>query len=183
MVEDSPNILFRLIHTGSLTVSPTPQFTTSGDLLARNPHASLTSNTFNDHLRWRPINGPLVSFCTIKKAQRYLRYLRRQRVQNITLIAIHKSAFPRVTNAYKWALEHRFKHPEDYHGEFLVEGGGYAGEDYKLLTVMPLPTEGVTRLLRQDEYADDIYRYGGVYDEVKLNELMRAFAQLEVEYL
>lgn len=64
-----------------------------------------------------------------------------------------------------------------------MEGGGYAGEDYKLLTVMPLPTEGVTRLLRQDEYADDIYRYGGVYDEVKLNELMRAFAQLEVEYL
>ena len=114
--------LFRLIHNGSRTVSPTPQFT-DGDLLARNPQARLTNDVINNHLRWRWINGPLISFCTTRKAQRYLSYLRRGDVQNITLIAIHKLAFPRVISAYEWALKHDYNDPKYYNGNFWWKAG------------------------------------------------------------
>lgn len=49
--------------------------------------------------------------------------------------------------------------------------------------IVPLATKGNMRLLEQAECADDIYMYGGVYDEFKLNEPIGAFAQLQSEYL
>lgn len=65
-----------------------------------------------------------------------------------------------MISAYEWALKHDYNDPKYYQGEFLVEGGRFAGDSYKLLTVVPLATKGNTRLPERAEFADDIYMYG-----------------------
>ena len=80
-----------------------------------------------------------------------------------------------MLSAYGWALQRGYRYPENYRGEFLVRGG-YAGDSYGLLTVVELDTFVRTRLPGERELADDIYRYGGRYDNDRLRKLMGTIA-------
>ena len=97
--QNSPHILFRLLHDGGPSIPPTSNFRETGDLLSCDPSRPFNLPTVDAHLSWTNIDTPYVSFCNGQKARRWLDFLRERGVSNITLVAIDTSGMTIILDA------------------------------------------------------------------------------------
>ena len=87
-----------------------------------------------------------MSLCTFSKVRRCLDFLLGKGVRDITLIAIDVAALSKpLIDAKHWVWYQGYPHPEDHSGDFLVQGG-YAGDSYGLLMVLPPLATQPTRI-------------------------------------
>jgi hypothetical protein len=147
-----PRIIFRVLHDGSTKgfgQDPTPWLDDNGDLSPREPDRSPDLHSADVHLSWQKTGTPFTSFCNWEKACKWIKFLQKIEARNITLLAIDTRNMPYIFDAFEVAQKLGYSygdypghHPrrrlEHLSGEFLVRGG-YSGDSYRLLAVMPCP--------------------------------------------
>jgi len=154
-LQKPPSILFRVLHNGNTG------FDHEGNLPVGGPMVPVTTESLDNHLSWRKVISPFLSFCTYQKAQNFIKFLRSKRYKDITLIAIDSSNMRNIIAFYNVArsLGYKNDHADErrqlrnHWNEYLIYGG-YNADLYKLLIVisgremeLPEPTRGICYLI------------------------------------
>ncbi|KAL6791965.1 hypothetical protein J3E68DRAFT_57605 [Trichoderma sp. SZMC 28012] len=110
-------------------------FDDDGNMVARNPWRTGDAQACSDHLRWRPREGPFISFFTSwNAALRRRQWMLNNGAREVIIVAVWLKGLPLVYDAWRIARDLNLNNLHRFENEVLVHGG-IPADSYRILAI------------------------------------------------